>query len=353
MKGRQEMADRFLTMDHGEAEQIVREAMETARREIPGGQVADYIPELGKSDPQQLGICLYPLQGSKICLGDYDTRFTMQSISKIFSLCIALELFGPEKLFEKTGAEPSGEAFNSLIELDLNSNKPYNPLINSGAIAVAGMLIEEVSFHDMQIFARELCDDEDISLNRAVYDSEMATCSRNRAIAYLLESKGIIETDVEDALRFYTKMCSLEASAETLANFANRLANDGVGNISGKRYLSSETVRIVKTLMLTCGMYDGSGTYALEVGIPTKSGVGGGLMAVSNKRAGIGVFGPALDEKGNSIAGCRLLKEIAQKLSLSIFYDTENASAAPKEYSLNKFSRARHMYEEKEKKSDE
>ncbi len=341
------MPDTFQLKSHDEAVKIIEQAMETARQEIPKGAVADYIPELGKGDPNKLGICLYPLHGSKISMGDYDDRFTMQSISKILSLCIALELFGPEKLFDKIGAEPSGEAFNSLVELDLNSNKPYNPLINSGAIAVAGMLIEEVSFHDMQIFARELCDDDEIKVNRAVYDSEMATCARNKAIAYLLESKGIIDTDVEDALRFYTKMCSLEVSAESLAMLANRLANDGVGNRSGKRYLSSETVRIVKTLMLTCGMYDGSGTYAVEVGIPTKSGVGGGLMAVSNKRAGIGVFGPALDEKGNSIAGCRLLKEIAQKLRLSLFYDTDNLSAKLKDYSLNEFSKARH----KDKKS--
>ena len=321
-----------------ESEKIIEEAMKCAREEIPKGAVANYIPELGLVDPNQLGICIYPLQGEKIQLGDWDTRFTMQSISKIVSLCVALELFGSEKLFEKVGAEPSGEAFNSLVELDLNSNKPYNPLINSGAIAVAGMLIEEVSFHDMLRFTRELCDDPLIDLNKTVYNSEMGTCSRNRAIAYLLESKEIIQSDVEDALRFYTKMCSLSVTSESLANFANRIANDGVGNITGKRYLSSETVRIVKTLMLTCGMYDGSGTYAIEVGIPTKSGVGGGLLAVSDKRAGIGVFGPSLDAKGNSIAGCRLLKEIAAKLRLSLFYDTEFMSVSRKDYSLNEFS---------------
>ena len=322
-------------MTYDESMKIIEEAMKIARQEIPKGAVADYIPELGKADPNQLGICIYPIQGEKIELGDYQTRFTIQSVSKIISLCVALELFGPEKLFEKIGAEPSGEAFNSLVELDLNSNKPYNPLINSGALAVAGMLIEEVSFHDMLRFSKELCDDREIVMNKTVYESEMSTCSRNRAIAYLLESKNIIESDVEDALRFYTKMCSLDVTAESLANFANRIANDGVGNITGKRYLSSETVRIVKTLMLTCGMYDGSGTYAVEVGIPTKSGVGDGLLAVSDKRAGIGVFGPALDPKGNSIAGCRLLKEIANKLRLSLFYDTEFMTAVQIDYSLN------------------
>ena len=141
---------------HDDAQKIVDKALQTAREQIPKGAVADYIPELGLVDPDQLGICIYPLQGDKIQAGDYETRFTMQSISKIVSLCVALELFGSDRLFEKVGAEPSGEAFNSLVELDLNSNKPYNPLINSGAIAVAGMLIEEVSFHDMLRFTREL-----------------------------------------------------------------------------------------------------------------------------------------------------------------------------------------------------
>lgn len=323
---------------HDEAATIVEKAMEVSREEIPKGKVADYIPELGKADPNQLGICIYPIHGDKIMLGDYDTRFTMQSISKIISFAVALEIFGSDKLFEIVGAEPSGEAFNSLVELDLNSNRPYNPLINSGAIAVAGMLIEEASFYDMLRFTKDLCNDPDITLNKAVYESEMKTCSRNRAIAYLLESKDIIRTNVEDALAFYTRMCSLNVTTETLANFANCVANDGVGNVTGKRYLSSETVRIIKTLMLTCGMYDGSGTYAVEVGIPTKSGVGGGLLAVSDKRAGIGVFGPSLDEKGNSIAGCRLLKEISDRLRLSLFFDTEYLKAGREDNSLNEFS---------------
>ncbi len=162
-----------------------------------------------------------------------------------------------------------------------------------------------------------------IELNEAVFDSEMKTCSRNRSIAYLLESKGIITTDVEDTLRFYTKMCSMNVTAESLANLGKKLANDGVCNIDGKRYMSSRTARIAKTLMLTCGMYDGSGTFAIKVGIPTKSGVGGGLLSVSDKRAGIGVFGPALDAQGNSMAGCKLLREISNKLRLNLFYDPE------------------------------
>ena len=330
-------------MDHEEAIKIVEEAMGIAREEIPKGAVADYIPELGKADPDQLGICIYPLSGEKICLGDYQTRFTIQSISKIISLCVALELFGPEKLFEKVEAEPSGEAFNSLVELDVSNSKPYNPLINSGGLALCGILLTELSFQDVLRFTRNICSDPGIELNEAVYESEMKTCSRNRSIAYLLESKGIIEADVEDTLRFYTKMCSMNATAESLSNLGVILANDGVCSETGKRFMSSRTARVAKTLMLTCGMYDGSGTFAIKVGIPTKSGVGGGLLSVSDKRAGIGVFGPALDTQGNSIAGCKLLREISNDLRLNLFYDPEWNKETEEENDLIRSIRESHV----------
>lgn len=310
-------------MDVDETTKIVQRSMDLAREEIPKGAVATYIPELGKVDPHQLGVCIYPLAGEKICLGDYDVRFTMQSVSKVLMLIVGLEVCGLKSVFEKVGMEPSGEAFDSLVELDVNNSKPYNPLINSGALAVCGLLMREVSFQDMLRYARKVCVDPDIELNEDVFDSEMKTCARNRSIAYLLQSKGIITSDVEDTLKFYTKMCSMNVTAESLANLGKKLANDGVCVIDGKRYMSSRTARIVKTLMLTCGMYDGSGTFAIRVGIPTKSGVGGGLLSVSDKRAGIGVFGPALDEQGNSIAGCKLLREISNELRLNLFYDPE------------------------------
>lgn len=309
--------------EQSKATEIIKKAMDLAREEIPKGKVATYIPELGKADPHQLGIVMNPLIGEKICLGDYDVRFTMQSVSKVIMLIVALEVCGLKAVFRKVGMEPSGEAFDSLVELDVNNSKPYNPLINSGALAVCGLLLPEVSFQDMVRYTRNVCADPDIELNNDVFDSEMKTCSRNRSIAYLLESKGIITTDVEDTLRFYTKMCSMNVTAESLANLAVILANDGVDEETGRRFMSSRTARIVKTLMLTCGMYDGSGAFAIKVGIPTKSGVGGGLLSVSDKRAGLGVFGPALDPQGNSIAGCKLLREISNELRLNLFYDPE------------------------------
>ena len=310
-------------VDEDKARKILEDAIEKARSVIPQGEVATYIPELGKADPNKLGVCFYPLSGEKICIGDYDARFTIQSVSKIIMLIVAIEVCGLEKLMSVVGGEPSGEAFNSMIELDRGDTKPYNPLINSGALAVCSLLINEVSFQDMLRFTRKICGDPGIEMDQAVYDSEMKTCSRNRSIGYLLESKGIIKNDVEDTLRFYTKCCAMSVTAESLANLARVLANDGVCMKYAKRYMSSQTARIVKTLMLTCGMYDGSGTFALTVGIPSKSGVGGGLLSVSDKRAGIGIFSPALDEKGNSIAGIRFLYEIASKLRLNLFYDPE------------------------------
>ncbi len=309
--------------EESKATEIIKKAMDLAREEIPKGKVATYIPELGKADPHQLGIVMNPLIGEKIRLGDYDVRFTMQSVSKVIMLIVALEVCGLKAVFRKVGMEPSGEAFDSLVELDVNNSKPYNPLINSGALAVCGLLLPEVSFQDMVRYTRNVCADPEIELNNDVFDSEMKTCSRNRSIAYLLESKGIITTDVEDTLRFYTKMCSMNVTAESLANLAVILANDGVDEETGRRFMSSRTARIVKTLMLTCGMYDGSGAFAIKVGIPTKSGVGGGLLCVSDKRAGLGVFGPALDPQGNSIAGCKLLREISNELRLNLFYDPE------------------------------
>lgn len=303
--------------------ELIREAVQTAmeigRTEIPKGKVADYIPELGKARKDALGVCIVLNDGTCIKQGDTNIRFTIQSISKVISLSKALELHGPDVVFGTVGMEPSGEAFNSIVELDLNSNKPYNPMINSGAIATESLLIDYCSFEDMLDFTRRLCSDPEITLNRQVYLSEMDTCDRNRAIAYLLKSKGIIHTNVDTSVELYTKMCSMNVTAEALANLGTVLANDGVDPLTGERLLKSLTVQTVMAIMMSCGMYDGSGRFAVEVGIPTKSGVGGGLLSAAHKRAGIGVYGPSLDEKGNCIAGGAILKYLSARLGLHLF----------------------------------
>lgn len=300
-------------------QKAVDAALKRAAQYTSEGETATYIPELGRADPNALGVCLKTLNGECCSSGDTQTRFTMQSISKVITLAAALENCGFDQVFSLVGAEPSGESFNSLVELDLNSDRPYNPMINSGAIAVAGALVPYVTFDDMLQFSRRLCMDDQIAIDHAVYNSEMDNLSRNRAIAYLLESKGILASGAERSLMLYTKMCSLSVTAESLANLGLVLAADGCDPVTGNRLLKSSIVRTVKIIMLTCGMYDGSGTFALKVGLPSKSGVGGGLLSVADRQMGIGIYGPALDGKGNSIAGGKLLEMLSAELNLRLY----------------------------------
>lgn len=299
--------------------QVLEQAIAVGKPFTAQGEVATYIPELGKADKNQLGVCVYTKEGEQYSAGDTKVRFSMQSISKVISLAVDLEICGFERVFEKVGMEPSGDAFNSLIKLEESNSHPYNPMINSGAIAVCSHLAPEISFDEMMKLARKFCMDDGIVLDEKVYHSEMSHISRNRAIAYLLESKGVIQSDVEKSLDFYVKMCSLSVTAESLAAFALVLANGGIWPETGERYLKASTVKVVKTIMLTCGMYDGSGEFAVRVGIPSKSGVGGGLLSVVDKRMGIGIFGPSLDAKGNSIAGEQVLQYLSKELGLHIF----------------------------------
>lgn len=301
--------------------EVLEEALILGRRYIKNGECASYIPELSKADKNDLGISVYTKEGDRFSAGDAKHRFTIQSISKVISLAVALQKCGFNRVFSKMNMEPSGDPFNSLVKLDVNSSRPFNPMINAGAITTAGYLSEEISFEEMLAYVRRVCLDPEIRLDQRVYDSEKGNCSRNRAIAYLLQSKGILENDVEKSLDLYIKMCSLSVTAESLAGFGLVLANGGREPISDERLIDTETVRIVKAIMFTCGMYDESGEFAVRVGIPCKSGVGGGILAVAEKRMGIGIYGPALDEKGNSIAGCHMLEYLSEKLGLNIFSD--------------------------------
>lgn len=299
--------------------ELLEEAYKRGKEAVPSGHVATYIPELGKANPMDLGISICTREFDHFNIGATDKRFTIQSISKIISLAIALDMFGPDKVFERVDMEPSGEAFNSFVDLDTKSNKPMNPMINSGAITVASMLLGHVSLEEATDVIRKICMDDEIFMNRQIFESEMNHLSRNRSIAYLLESKGLI-TNVEETLELYTAICSLEVTAESLANMGMIFANDGkISKKSDDRIFSKRTTEIVKTIMLTCGMYDRSGRFAVNVGIPTKSGVGGGLISVADNLAGIGIYGPALDDKGNCIAGTPALEYLSRELQLHLF----------------------------------
>lgn len=299
--------------------QVVEQALELGKSRTSQGKVATYIPELGKADPSGLGICAYTIDGEKISVGDTEKRFSIQSISKIISLAMALEAYGADKVFESVGMEPSGDAFNSLLKLENADGTPYNPLINAGAIVISSYMVGMYTFEEVLKRVRQLCMDPEIVMDIKVYHSEMSNLSRNRAIAYLLESKGVLHADAEKTLDFYVKMCSMSVTAESLANLGLLLASGGLHPITRERVLTERTVRIVKTIMLTCGMYDGSGEFAVRVGMPSKSGVGGGIISVVDGYAGIGIYGPSLDEKGNSIAGIAMLEYISKQMDFHMF----------------------------------
>ena len=294
-------------------------AWEYGRQFLLQGKVADYIPELGKANPVYLGLCIKTVDGQDIEYGDVEQRFTMQSICKVVSLATALQHKGFDTVFSRVMMEPSGDAFNSILKLDTASNRPFNPMINAGAIEIVNLLADEFTFEELLDFVRALCMDDEIVLDEAVYHSESATGDRNRAIGYLLKSKEVLEGDVLKTVDLYFKLCSLSVTARSLAGLGLTLANGGVDPRSGIRLLSAQTVRAVKTLMLTCGMYDGSGEFAVRVGIPAKSGVGGGIMGSVENRMGIGTYGPSLDEKGNSIGGKNTLEYLSREMHLHIF----------------------------------
>lgn len=302
-------------------QRALQEAVCYAGHYTKGGQVASYIPELGKAAPSALEVCVALPDGSLFEASNTGggTRFTIQSISKVISLILALKTRGVDFVFSRVGMEPTGDPFNSLMKLETASERPFNPLINTGALVTASMIHNEISFEEITAFTRRLCGDPDAGLNDAVYHSENRHSTRNRSLVYLLASKGLVTGDVDQSLDLYLRMCSLQSSAAGLAHMGLVLACGGIDPVSGKRLVEGWIVRHVLTLMMTCGMYDGSGEFAVRVGIPSKSGVGGGIVSCTGQGYGIGVYGPALDSKGNSIGGIRILEHLSFFLNLHCF----------------------------------
>ncbi|MGL5151318.1 MAG: glutaminase A [Clostridium sp.] len=287
------------------------------------GKLASYIPGLLKANPMDLGVAIYDNSGRLYTAGNCNKKFTIQSISKVVSLIIALGDNGRNNVFKKVNVEPTGDGFNSIVNLETkDTSRPYNPMINAGAIVTTSLIdgeTEEEKLQRMIDFVRKATDNENISINEEVYISEVETGDRNRALAYFMKSNGILDGNIDEILDLYFRQCSIEATAIDLAKFGAVLANDGVTPWGNERLMSRETCRIVKTIMVTCGMYDASGEIAVHIGLPAKSGVGGGILATVPRKMGIGIYGPALDIKGNSIAGLHLLKDLSEELDLSIF----------------------------------
>ncbi|MBS4198176.1 glutaminase A [Bacillus sp. FJAT-49732] len=294
-----------------------------AKKYTKDGKVADYIPALGRANPHDLSIAIQFPNGQCISAGDIDRKFTLQSISKVISLAFVLMDRGQSYVFERVGMEPTGDPFNSIAKLEtLSPAKPLNPMINAGALVVTHMIkgngINE-RFQRLLSFIREMASDSSIQYCEEVAQSEYNTAYLNRALCYFLKHHHIIEEDVEELIDLYTKQCSIEMNCLELARIGMIFAMDGMDPESGKQIIPVHIARICKTFMVTCGMYNASGEFAIKIGIPAKSGVSGGIMGAVPGKFGIGIFGPALDEKGNSIAGIKLLELLSKNYQLSMF----------------------------------
>lgn len=284
------------------------------------GQVATYIPELGKANPKDFGIAVATADGRIFETGDADRLFTIQSTSKPFTYGMALEAYGQDKVARHVGVEPSGDAFNS-IELEPGTNRPYNPMINAGAITVSALLYQHYGDEALeQMLARfSAAAGRPLSIDESVYQSESRTGHRNRAIAHLLLNFGMIEEPVEPALDLYFKQCSILVNCRDLAVMGATLANLGTNPVSGEDVYDIGCVKDMLSIMLTCGMYDYSGQWAYRVGVPAKSGVGGGVMAVVNRQMGMACYSPRLDARGNSCRGINVCVDLANELGLHAF----------------------------------
>ncbi|KAF5064911.1 Glutaminase [anaerobic digester metagenome] len=283
------------------------------------GKVADYIPALAGAPADHLGICVLTRDGEFHCRGHWDQMFTMQSISKALLLIYALLELGHEKVFSRVGVEPTGDSFNSIVKLETKGHHPLNPFINAGAIATMGLILEEGrTFVQFMEFLEGLAR-RPLTIDETVYRSEKETGDLNRSLAYFMKSDQVIQGDVEATLDAYFRMCSILVNTRDLARFGMILANDGQDPLTGEPILSAYYATLVKTLMVTCGMYDSSGEFAIKVGMPAKSGVGGGILALVQGKAGLGVYSPALDEKGNSLCGIKTLEYLSQALDLHYF----------------------------------
>ncbi|MCA2015258.1 glutaminase B [Vibrio tritonius] len=302
-------------------QEILATILDEVRPLIGQGKVANYIPALANVPNQKLGIAVFTNTGEVISAGDADEGFSIQSISKVLSLTLAMRLYEPEELWTRVGKEPSGQAFNSLIQLEMEQGIPRNPFINAGAIVVSDMLQSRLSAPRQRLldFSRFLCGNEQVFYDKVVAASEMMHSDRNAAIAYLMRSFGNFENEVIPVLTNYFHACSLRMSCVDLAKTFSYLANKGKSVITGDEVITSTQSKQMNALLATCGLYDGAGEFAYRVGMPGKSGVGGGIIAIVPGEMTIAVWSPELDKSGNSLAGTRALELLAKRIGRSIF----------------------------------
>src|SRR4051812_6968793 len=293
-----------------------------------------YPPESAGTERDTFGISLADLDGELYGVGDHEQMFALQSISKVFVYSLALADCGRDRVLQQVGVEPSGDAFNSIL-LDERDRRPYNPMVNAGAIVAAGMVhgrdtAERVG-RIVEVM-RQFAGNDSLSVHQETFDREWAATDRNRAIAFLMRSNGMLPSgiDVDETLAVYLQQCSVRLDCDDLARMAATLANGGVNPVTGVRPLPSLRVRDVLSVMFTCGMYDYAGEWAFEVGVPAKSAVSGGILAAVPGKMGIGTFSRGLDPHGNSVRGTEVCIEISQRLGLHLFAgDDEDALLGP------------------------
>lgn len=297
-------------------------------RDCDDGEVATYIPELGKANPDHFGICLATVDGRVFRAGNCEAEFTIQSMCKPFAFQMALEQRGLEETLKHVGVEPSGDAFNS-IELDPKTTRPFNPMINAGAIAIASLIKKRPVEAGIEAFISQLslAAGRPLRIDQAVLDSETSTGNRNRAIAWLMRNFGIIDEQVTDSLTQYFAQCSVLVSSQDMALMGATLANMGTNPVTREPVFDFQYIKYVLTVMFTCGLYDYAGGWAFEVGLPAKSGVAGGIFGVVNRQLGISVYSPRLDAQGNSVRGILVCKELARHFGLHAFEFTNTGSS--------------------------
>lgn len=303
---------------------IIAEIAERMGEAKERGDVATYIPELAKVDPGQFGIAVATVDGQVLTAGDADVPFSIQSVSKVFTLTLALGKVG-DALWRRVGREPSGSAFNSIVQLEHENGIPRNPFINAGALVIADTILAghqpSGALAEIMSFMRHIADDETIMIDPEVARSETEHRFRNAALANFLRSYDNLDHLPEYVLGVYFHHCAIAMTCRQLALAGRFLANAGRITSAGGQVVSSERARRINALMLTCGHYDGSGDFAFRVGLPGKSGVGGGILAVAPMQASIAVWSPGLNKVGNSLLGSKALEQLAKATGWSVFGD--------------------------------
>lgn len=303
-------------------QQILDDIAAEMASETERGKVADYIPQLAHIDPNQFGIAVATPDGQVYAAGDASTLFSIQSISKVFTLTIALGKLG-DALWTHVGREPSGDPFNSITILEYESGRPRNPLINAGAIAVVDAIMmghepKEILDEVLQ-FVHLIADDDSIRFDHKVAASEMEHRDRNAALAHFMKSFGHLKHDVDKVLAVYFHQCSIAMNCQQLARAGLFLVSNGVNQHTGVRVINPQQSRRINSLMMMCGHYDGSGEFAYRVGLPGKSGVGGSILTIAPGKGSIAVWSPGLDHVGNSKLGLKALERLVQKTGWSVF----------------------------------